>query len=167
MTSNGHLPYSYTYSSACWALWGERKWTRPVLYTTDLNLSIWFTECFPACSLFHVTFAYCRLVVTGVVYYCSYLSLPGSYMRMGTTGESSLPYNMNFISFSLLRKYLHTQNTWWHLGQCYRPMSSGGRGDLDAFFTCCCLLVVLFSSPLDKEEMYLAHRELPMWTPLK
>ena len=44
-----------------------------------------------------------------------YFSLPGVYMRMGTTGESSLPYTMNLISFSLFLKYLQSRastSTW-------------------------------------------------------
>ena len=36
----------------------------------------------------------------------TYVNFPGSYMRMGTTGESSLPYTMKPNSLSLFRKYL-------------------------------------------------------------
>ena len=39
----------------------------------------------------------------------TYAIFPGSYMRMGTTGESSLPYTIKPISLSFFRKYLQNE----------------------------------------------------------
>ena len=54
------------------------------------------------------------------LFFRTYAIFPGSYMRIGTTGESSLPYKIKPISLSFFRKYLQKRKLRGCKGKRYR-----------------------------------------------